>query len=297
MAPRANWKGFLKISELSCPVAIHSATSTSERISFNTINRETGHRVHREYVDSRTGKVVPKENQAKGYEMAPGEYLVLEPEEVAAAVPPSDKTLTVDAFLDCSEIDDIFFDKPYFLAPDGKQGLEAYALIREGMREAGVAALARTVLFRRLRTVLIRPFDNGMIATTLHFDYEVRSAQEAFAAIPDIRIEGEMLQLAEHIIGTKTGRCDPAMQDDRYDAALAELVRAKLEGRTIELPEPKREAKVIDLMEALRRSAGAPTREARVHKKAQRPARQQKGGKGAGAKAAGKSAEPRRKAG
>lgn len=297
MAPRANWKGFLKIAELSCPVAIHTATSTAERISFNTINRETGHRVHREYVDSETGKVVPKESQAKGYETSPGEYLMLEPEEVAAAVPPSDKTLTVDAFIDCGEIDDVFFDKPYFLAPDGKQGLDAYALIREGMRKAGVAALARTVLFRRLRTVLIRPFEDGMIATTLHFDYEVRSAQEAFAAIPDIRIEGEMLQLAEHIIGTKKGSFDPATQDDRYDAALAELVRAKLEGRTIELPEPRKEAKVIDLMEALRQSAGAAQPRKAARKEGARPARQQKGGKRAAAKPAAKRAEPRRKAG
>ena len=128
-------------------------------------------------------------------------------------------------------------------------------MIREGMREASVAALARTVLFRRLRTVLIRPFETGMIATTLHFDHEIRSAEEAFSDIAEIRIEGEMLKLAEHIIETKEGRFDPKNFDDRHDAALADLVRAKIEGRKIDIQKPKETAKVIDLMEALRQSA------------------------------------------
>lgn len=257
MAPRASWKGLLKVGEVSCPVALYTAASTSERIAFHTLNRATGHRVRRQFVDSDTGKPVDRDEQVKGYEVGSGEYVMLDPEEVASAVPESDKTLSVSAFVGCGDIDSVYFDKPYYLAPADRHAEEAYALIREGMRARNVAALARTVLFRRVRTVLVRAHGSGLIATTLNFDYEVRSAEEAFDDIPDIRIKGEMLELAEHIIKTKRGKFDPSKFDDRYEAALADLVKAKLEGRKIEAPkEPKRD-KVINLMAALRESAGA----------------------------------------
>ncbi|MEY9560181.1 non-homologous end joining protein Ku [Sinorhizobium fredii] len=256
MAPRAHWKGYLKVAEVSCPVALYTAASTSERIAFHTINRATGNRVHRQFVDSETGKPVEKDDQVKGYEVGSGDYVVLEPEEIAAAVPESDKTLSVSAFIACGDIDDVYFDKPYYLAPTKSHAEDAFALIREGMRKKKVAAIARAVLFRRVRTLLIRAYEDGLIATTLNFDYEVRSAKEAFDEVPDLKIEGEMLELAEHIIKTKRGKFDPAKFDDRYEAALAELVKAKLEGKKIEpRKEPKRE-KVVDLMEALRQSAG-----------------------------------------
>ena len=176
VAPRANWKGFIKFGEVACPVALYTAASSSERIAFNTLNRATGNRVRREFVDSETGDPVERDDQVKGYEIENGDYVVLEPDEVAAAVPESDKTLKIEAFVPCNEIDDVYFDKPYYLAPD-KMGADAFMLLRDGMRKAKVAALARTVLFRRLRTVLIRPHGNGLIATTLNFDYEVRSSQ------------------------------------------------------------------------------------------------------------------------
>ncbi|WOS66140.1 non-homologous end joining protein Ku [Sinorhizobium fredii] len=256
MAPRANWKGYLKVAEVSCPVALYTAASTSERIAFHTINRATGNRVHRQFVDSETGKPVEKDDQVRGYEVGSGDYVVLEPAEIAAAVPESDKTLSVSAFIACGDIDDVYFDKPYYLAPTKSHAEDAFALIREGMRKKKVAAIARAVLFRRVRTLLIRAYEDGLIATTLNFDYEVRSAKEAFDEVPDLKIEGEMLELAEHIIKTKRGKFDPAKFDDRYEAALAELVKAKLEGKKIEpRKEPKRE-KVVDLMEALRQSAG-----------------------------------------
>jgi DNA end-binding protein Ku len=256
LAPRANWKGFLKVGELTCPVALYTAASTSERIAFHTINRATGHRVHRQFVDSNTGKPVEKEDQVKGYELGSGDYVVLEPDEVAAAVPESDKTLSVSAFIGRSDVDDVYFDKPYYLAPTDKHAEEAFALIREGMRKKKVAAIAQAVLFRRVRTLLIRPEDDGLLATTLSYDYEVRSSKEVFDDVPEMKIKGEMLELAEHIINTKRGKFDPAEFDDRYEAALAELVKAKIEGREIKVrKEPKRE-KVVDLMEALRQSAG-----------------------------------------
>ncbi|MFD1703476.1 Ku protein [Methylopila henanensis] len=257
MAPRANWKGFLKVGEVVCPVALYTAASTSDRIAFHTLNRETGNRVRRQYVDADTGRPVERDDQVKGYETSSGDYVVLEPDEVAAATPESDKTLEIDAFIPCDGVDDVYFDKPYYLAPSDPTAHEAFELIREGMRKKKVAALARTVLFRRERTVLIRPHDVGLVGTTLNFDYEVRSSADAFSDVPKTKIQGEMLDLARHIIDTKRGAFDPTAFDDRYEAALAELVKAKIEGRKITPRKPKAPAKVTDLMEALRQSAGA----------------------------------------
>ncbi|MBB2719631.1 UNVERIFIED_ORG: DNA end-binding protein Ku [Rhizobium etli] len=258
--PRANWKGYIKFGEVSCPVALYTAASSSERIAFNTLNRKTGNRVKREFIDSETGDPVEREDQVKGYEVENGQYVVLEPEEVAAAVPESDKTLKIDAFIPCSQIDTTYFDKPYYLAPD-KMGTDAFLLLRDGMKQEKVAGIARTVLFRRLRTVLIRPHGKGLIASTLNFDYEVRSSDKAFEEMPDLKIEGEMLELAEHIIGTKKGSFDASTFDDRYEAAVAELVKAKIEGRTL----PKKKAPVAskpsDLLQALRESAGLGAKE------------------------------------
>jgi len=280
VAPRANWKGFLKVGELVCPVALHTAASTGERIAFHMLNRNTGHRLRREFVDSETGKAVEREDQVKGYEAGENDYIALDPEEVAAAVPQSDKTMEIEAFIACKDIDDLYFDKPYYLAPSDRHGAEAFALIREGMKAGKVAALAETVLFRRVRTLLIRPHGAGLLATTLNYDYEVRPAEEAFSEIPAIKVKGEMLELAEHIIRTKSGRFDPKTFDDRYDAALAEVVKAKIEGRKIRPAKPKTEGKVIDLMEALRQSAGQGT------EKRKKPAKPSK-----------KAAASRRKAG
>lgn len=264
MAPRAIWKGFLKIGEATCPVALYTAASASERIALHTINRQTGHRVRRHFVDAETGKPVEKEDQVKGYEVASGDYVTLEPDEVAAAAPESDKTLAVGAFIRCSDVDDVYFDKPYYLAPSDRMADEGFAVIREGMRQGKVAAIARATLFRRVRSVLIRPHGKGMIATTLNFDYEVRSAGHAFRDIPALQIKRDMLELAEHIIETKKGAFDVAGFDDRYEAALAELVKAKIEGRPIDAPKRPKDEKVVDLMAALRASAGAPVKPARA---------------------------------
>jgi DNA end-binding protein Ku len=267
VAARANWKGYIKFGEVACAVALYTAASSSGRIAFNTLNRATGNRVRREFVDSETGDPVEREDQVKGYEIENGDFVVLEPEEIAAAVPESDKTLKIEAFVPCDEIDDVYFDKPYYLAPD-RMGADAFRLLRDGMRQAKVAALARTVLFRRLRTVLIRPHGKGLIGTTLNFDYEVRSAKEAFDDIPAMKIKGEMLDLAKHIINTKKGSFDARSFDDRYDAAVAELVKAKIEGK----PLPKKKApppsKPSDLLQALRQSASLKSSE-----KTKRPAK------------------------
>lgn len=255
MSPRAIWKGYLKIDELACPVALHSAASTSERVSFHTLNRKTGNRVQRQYVDEETGEPVERDEQVKGYETGKDDYVVLEPDEIAAAVPESAKTLSVEAFVACGKVDTLFFDRPYYLTPADDSARKAFAVIREGLETKSVAALARGVLFRRVRTLFVRAAGSGLVANTLNFDYEIRPASEVFDKIPSIKIKGEMLDLARHIIETKMGTFDPSAFDDRYDDALAELVKAKAEGRAIKAPKPAAGGKVIDLMDALRRSA------------------------------------------
>jgi DNA end-binding protein Ku len=296
---RAQWKGFLKFGEVSCGVALYTAASTSERITFNTINKASGNRVNRVFIDSETEDPVSKEQQTKGFEIENGEYIIIDPEEVASTIPESNKTLEVDAFIPCSEIDDVFFDKPYYLTPD-KMGADAFVALRDGMKKSKVAAIARAVLFRRMRTVLIRPHGKGLIATTMNYDYEVRSSAKAFEEIPKLKIEGEMLDLAKHIIGTKKGEFDPATFDDRYEAALADLVKAKIEGRSLPKPKKVEVSKPNDLLAALRESAGimrAAEKPKRTAANANKGIGRERAVRGVASKAASSGAAPRRKAG
>ena len=296
---RAQWKGFIKFGEVSCGAALYTAASTSDRITFNTINKATGNRVNRVFIDGETEEPVPKEAQTKGFEIENGQYIIIGPDEVAATIPESNKTLEIEAFIPCSDVDDVYFDKPYYLTPD-KMGGDAFVALRDGMRKSKVAAIARTVLFRRMRTVLIRPHGKGLIATTLNYDYEVRSSAKAFEAMPKIKVEGEMLDLAKHIIGTKKGNFDPATFDDRYEAALADLVKAKIEGKAL----PKRKVvevvKPNDLLAALRESAGmlkgGDKKPKRTAANANAGEGRQRAARGAAAKAASSKAAPQRKA-
>lgn len=294
MKPRANWKGFLKVAELVCPVALYTAASTAERIAFHTLNRETGHRVQRQFVDSDSGEPVAHDDQVKGYEVGQGDYIVLEPGEIAAATPESDKTLAVEAFIPSADIDDVYLDKPYYLAPSDQNAEEAFALIRDGLKAKDVVALAQAVLFRRVRTLLIRAEGAGLIATTLNFNYEVRAAAEVFSSVPEIEIGGEMLDLAKHIITTKSGSFDPKDYTDRYEAALADLVKAKLEGRPIAVKKAEKSAKVVDLMAALRESAGMTAKKAPAKPKRKTAAQSKTKAK---AKAKAKAEPARKKAG
>jgi DNA end-binding protein Ku len=291
VSPRASWKGFLKIADVTVPIGLYAAASTSERIALHTINGPTGHRVRREFVDAETGEAVDRDEQVKGYEVAKGEYVSVEPDEIAAIMPHGDKTLTVSAFVDLSDVDDLYFDKPYYLEPSDRSADETFAVVREGMRKAKVAAVAQVVLFRRARTVLIRPLDKGLAASTLNYDYEVRSAEQAFSDVPKKAITGEMLDLAVHIIKTKQGAFDPREFQDRYEDALADLVKLKLEGKAIPKRAPPKSEPAVDLMQALRDSAAAGA-EKRASGKA---AAKKKTGRRTAAKA--KPTAPRRKAG
>jgi DNA end-binding protein Ku len=290
MSPRASWKGFLKIADVTVAVGLYSAASTSERIALHTINRPTGHRVRREFVDAETGKTVERDDQVKGYEVAKDEYVSVEPDEIAAIIPHGDKTLTVSAFVDLTGVDDLYFDKPYYLGPSDRTADENFALVREGMRKAKVAAVAQAVLFRRARTVLIRALDEGLVASMLNYDYEVRSAKQAFSEIPAKEITGEMQDLAVHIIKTKQGAFDPRKFEDRYEDALAELVKLKLEGKAIPKRTPPKSEPTVNLMQALRDSAAAGGQKRPTGKVAAK----KKTGRRAAAKA--KPVTPRRKA-
>ena len=287
MAPRASWKGFLKIADVTIPVGLYSAASTSERIALHTINRPTGNRVRREFIDAETGKAVERDDQVKGYEVAKDEYVAVEPEEIAAIMPHGDKTLNVSAFVDLAGVDDLYFDKPYYLVPSDRSADETFTLVREGMRKAKVAAVAEAVLFRRARTVLVRALDGGLAASMLNYDYEVRPAKQAFSEVPEKTITGEMLDLAIHIIKTKQGAFDPRKFEDRYEEALAELVKLKLQGKEIPKRAPAPREPTVSLLQALRESAAGAPRSGKA-------AAKKKTGRRAAAKA--KPAAPRRKA-
>ncbi|WP_371345020.1 Ku protein [Ancylobacter sp. IITR112] len=282
MAARATWKGFLRLGELVCGVGLYTGVSASDRVSLHMVNRATGNRLSRRFVDSDTGELVEREAQVKGYELDAGDFVVLEPDEIAEVTPKGDKALTIESFLPCTQVDSLYFDRPYYLRPVDAASEASFAVIREGLRTKKVAAVATAVLFRRPRSLLIRAYDEGIIATTLHYDYEVRSAEEAFEDIAELKMEPEMLDLARHIIDTKSGRFQPETFDDRYDDALAELVKAKMEGRKI-APPKKPAAKVVSLLDALRESAGV---------SGGKPPARKKGGTG---KAAAK-AEPKKPA-
>ncbi len=290
MAARATWKGYLRLGELVCGVGLYTAVSASDRVSLHMVNRKTGNRLSRRFVDSDTGDVVERDEQVKGYEVDSGDFVVLEPDEIAEVTPKGDKALTIESFLPCHEVDDLYFDRPYYLRPVDGASEASFAVIREGLRKKKVAAVATAVLFRRPRSLLIRAYDEGIIATTLHYDYEVRSAEEAFEDIAQVKMEPEMLDLARHIIDTKSGRFQPETFTDRYDDALAELVRAKMEGRRI-APPKKPAAKVVSLLDALRESAAV---------SGGKPPARKKGGGTRSAKPAAKkraSRTPTRKAG
>lgn len=257
MAPRAQWKGHLKIDQISCAVALYTAASTAERTRFRMVNAETGNRLKREFVDEKSGKPVPRDQQVKGYETDENRYVVLEQEEIDAVIPHSDKVLSIEAFVECRDVDTVYFDKPYYIAPADEAAEDAFRLIRDGMRKKKVAAVAQAVLFRRARALMVRPHGAGLVANTLNFDYQVRAAEKAFKKVASPRIKKEMLDLASHIIDTMSGEFDPSESEDRYEEAVAELVRAKIEGRKIKPAPQRKQEKVVDLMAALRESAKA----------------------------------------
>ncbi len=253
MAPRANWKGYLKLSLVSCGVALFPATTTSQRVRFNVINRETGNRVRYDVVDAETGDEVPKEDRVKGYKSGDS-YVLLEEEELDEVALESTHTIDIESFVPRDEVDEIYLDESYYLVPEDKVGYEAFAVIREAMRAEGLVGIARVVLYRRERLVMLQPRGKGIVGTLLRYKNEVRDEHEYFDDIPDIKVSKDMLELAVHILKTKKAKFDPSKFEDRYEDALKAVIAAKKAGKKPpEAPAPV-PSNVINLMDALRRS-------------------------------------------
>ena len=254
MAPRPNWKGYLKLSLVSCPVALYPATTMSERVSFRTLNRDTGNRVRRQYVDEQTGDAVESDSQIKGYEVAKGEFIQVEDDEIKAVQLESNHTIDIERFVPRDEIDELYLDTPYYLAPTDRVGEEAFAVIRDAMRAEEMVGLARVVLFRRERILMLAPRDKGIAATSLRYANEVHAASAYFDEIPDTELPKQMLDLAKHIIEKMSGKFEPDSFEDRYESALIALIRSKQKGMPVKAQPVHKQANVINLMDALRRS-------------------------------------------
>ena len=227
MAPRANWKGYLKLSLVSCPIALYPASSASERVSFHRINKTTGNRLKQQMVDPETREAVDKESIGRGYEIAKGQYIEVEDEEIEKIRIESTHTIDIDTFVPRSEVDDRYLDSPYYLAPTEKVGQEPFAVIRDAIKQKGMAALGRVVLARREHVMMLEPRGKGLLGITLRYPYEVRDEALYFEDIPDIKIPDEMLKFAEHIVDTKAGHFDPAKFEDHYETALVALLKDK----------------------------------------------------------------------
>jgi DNA end-binding protein Ku len=252
MAPRANWKGYLKLSLVSCPVALFPATTARDRVRFNVINRETGHRVRYDVVDAETGEEVPQEDRVKGYKVG-GDYVLLEENELDEVALESTHTIEIESFVERDTVDELYLDESHYLVPDEKVGIEAFAVIRE----EGLVGIARVVLYRRERLLMLSPHGKGILATTLRYNNEVRDEQTYFDDIPDVKVKKDMLDVAEHILKTKKTKFDPSKFEDRYERALKTLIAAKQAGKKPPTPPAPQPTNVVSLMDALRRSVQA----------------------------------------
>ena len=261
MAPRASWKGYLKLSLVSCPIALYPAASSSERISFNRINKKTGNRLKQQLVDTETGEVVEKEDIGRGYEIGKGQYLQIEDEEIEKIRIESSHTISIDTFVPRSEVDDRYLESPYYIAPTDQVGQEAFAVIRDAIRDKGMVALGRVVLSRREHVMMLEAFDKGLLATALRYPYEIRDQAPYFEDIADLKLPADMKDLAGHIVDSKTSHFDPSTFVDHYETALVAMLRAKQAGRITEAPrEEPPPHRVINLMDALRASIGGETK-------------------------------------
>ena len=236
MAPRAYWKGYLKLSLVSCPIALYPATSEREKISFHQLNKETGNRIRYRKVDAETGDEVEQADIIKGFEVNKGEYVELDPEELEAVAIESKRTIEIDEFVPKSDIDEIYMRDPYFIVPDGEVGQQAFAVIREAIRKEGMVALGKVVFTSREHIIALEARDKGMMGITLRYPYEVRDQNEYFDGIENEKVPKDMLDLAIHIVETKKGKFEPQKFEDQYEDALKDLIRKKQKGEKIERP-------------------------------------------------------------
>ncbi|HEV2630676.1 MAG TPA: Ku protein [Pseudolabrys sp.] len=259
MAPRAYWKGYLRLSLVSCPIQLFPAASEREKVRFHQLNRDTGNRIRYVKVDADTGDEVAADDIVKGYEVSKGNYIEVEPDELEAVEIDSTRMIDIDQFVPRKEIDDLYMKDPYYIVPDGEVGLQAFAVIRDAIKKQGMVALGRVVFTNREHVISLEPRGKGLMGVTLRYPYEVRAEKDYFDDIPNESVPKDMLELATHIVQTKAGHFKPDKFEDHYESALRNLIKRKQEGKPIERPKEQEPAKVIDLMEALRKSAGKET--------------------------------------
>jgi Ku protein len=266
MAPRAYWKGYLRLSLVSCPIELFPATSEREKVRFHQINKNTGNRIRYQKIDAETGDEVDTDDIVKGYEVSKGEYIEIEPEELDAVEIDSSRMIDIDEFVPREEIDELYLNAPYYIVPDGEVGAQAFAVIREAIKKEAMVALAKVVFTNREHIIALEPRGKGLVGMTLRYPYEIRDEKTYFDDIPDESVPKDMLELATHIVHSKAGHFKPDKFEDKYESALREIIKRKQHGEKIEVPKEREPAKVIDLMDALRRSAkgakNAPARRA-----------------------------------
>jgi DNA end-binding protein Ku len=255
MAPRANWKGFLRLSLVTCPVALFPATSESEKVSFNQINKKTGHRIKYAKVDAETGEEVASEDIIKGYKVDTDTYVTVDKDELENLALESTRTIDIDEFVPKSDIDELYLVRPYYIVPEGKVGHDAFAVIRETIRTMDKVAIARVVLTNREHIIALESRGKGLVGMLLRYPYEIRDENEYFDDIQDVKVTKEMLDLAKHIVETKSGDFEPGKFEDRYENALVELLNQKRKGEPARTAvKPRDTGNVINLMDALRKS-------------------------------------------
>ncbi|MDP3316458.1 MAG: Ku protein [Devosia sp.] len=272
MAPRSSWKGYLKLSLVTCPVKLYPATSTNERIRFNQLHKDTHNRINMKPVDPELG-IVERSDLVKGYEYEDKQYIIIDDSDLEAVRIESSHTINIESFVDEAEVDTIYEDAPYYLAPDGAMAEETFVVLREALRQSGKVAIARLVMSSRERVVTIGARDNGMFLHTLRNPTEVRASAEVFDTIPDTRPDPEMLQLAEALIKQKVAKFDPKMYEDRYETALMAMIREKLKGHKPIIADVPERGNVINLMDALKASLGQAKPAAASKSKDQAPAK------------------------
>jgi Ku protein len=260
MAPRAYWKGTLKLSLVTCPVALYPATTAVEKTRFHMINAETGNRLRQQMVDEETGDVVESGQKARGYEISKGKFVEIDKDELDAVQIESNHAIDIDSFVPKHEIDQRFLNHPYYIVPDGKAGVDAFAVIRDAMKDQDRVALARIVLTNREHVMTIEPFGKGLLATTLRYPYELRDSEDYFDGIKSPKISKDMIELAGHILDTKAAHFDPSKFRDEYETALKKLVKRKAAGKPIKAAEPEEKpGNVVSLMDALKQSVQGKT--------------------------------------
>jgi DNA end-binding protein Ku len=255
MAPRANWKGFLRLSLVTCPIALFPATSETEKVSFNQINKNTGHRIKYAKVDAETGEEVSNDDIIKGYKVDTDTYVTVDKDELDNIALESTRTIDIDEFVPKSDIDELYLVRPYYIVPDGKVGHDAFAVIRETIRSMDKVAIARVVLTNREHIIALEARGKGLVGMLLRYPYEIRDENEYFDDIQDVKVTKEMLDLAKHIVETKSGDFEPEKFEDRYENALVELLNNKRKGEPLRTAaKPRDTGNVVNLMDALRKS-------------------------------------------